>query len=205
MALRNHLIAHVEEADSECCAVKHPLLTFVVAGGGFAGVETAAGLNDFVRDSLPSYPHLTESMLRIVLVHPGAVILPELGEKLGTYAQKKLGERGVEIRVNTKVEAVSERGVSLSDGMRIETNTLVWTAGTSPNPLLQGLKCMKERGRLMVNEYMEVADWLGVWALGNCAAVPDRTTGKNLPAHRSTRLAPGESAGRKHYRGDSGR
>src|SRR5215471_3677378 len=109
MALRNHLIAHLEEADSECCAIKHPLLTFVVAGGGFAGVETVAGLNDFVREALPSYPHLTEGMLRIVLVHPGAVILPELGEKLGAYAQKKLGERGVEIRVNTIVEAVSER------------------------------------------------------------------------------------------------
>jgi NADH dehydrogenase len=110
MTLRNHLIAHLEEADSECCAAKHPLLTFVVAGGGFAGVETVAGLNDFVRDALPSYPHLTETMLRAVLVHPGAVILPELGEKLGAYAQKKLGERGVEIRVNTRVEAVSERG-----------------------------------------------------------------------------------------------
>src|ERR1700758_515902 len=89
MTLRNHLIAHLEEADSECCAVKHPLLTFIVAGGGFAGVETIAGLNDFVRDALPSYPHLNERMLRVVLVHPGAVILPELGEKLGAYAQKK--------------------------------------------------------------------------------------------------------------------
>ena len=192
MTLRNHLIAHLEEADSECCAVKHPLLTFVVAGGGFAGVETVAGLNDFVRDALPSYPHLTERMLRVVLVHPGAVILPELGEKLGAYAQKKLGERGVEIRVNTKVEAVSERGVSLSDGTMIETNTLVWTAGTSPNPLLQGLECKKERGRLLVNEYMEVADWPGVWALGDCAAVPDRTTGKTCPPTAQHALRQGK-------------
>jgi NADH dehydrogenase len=192
MTLRNHLIAHLEEADSECCAVKYPLLTFVVAGGGFAGVETVAGLNDFVRDALPCYPHLAERMLRIVLVHPGAVILPELGEKLGAYAQKKLGERGVEIRVNTKVEAVSERGVSLSDGTMIETNTLVWTAGTSPNPLLQGLKCMKERGRLVVNEYMEVSGWPGVWALGDCAAVPDRATGKNCPPTAQHALRQGK-------------
>ena len=192
MTLRNHLIAHLEEADSECCAVKHPLLTFVVAGGGFAGVETVAGLNDFVRDALPSYPHLTERMLRVVLVHPGAVILPELGEKLGAYAQKKLAERGVEIRVNTKVEAVSERGVSLSDGTMIETNTLVWTAGTSPNPLLQGLECKKERGRLLVNEYMEVADWPGVWALGDCAAVPDRTTGRSCPPTAQHALRQGK-------------
>ncbi|HMF12710.1 MAG TPA: NAD(P)/FAD-dependent oxidoreductase [Gemmataceae bacterium] len=192
MTLRNHLIAHLEEADSECCAVKHPLLTFLVAGGGFAGVETVAGLNDFVRDALPSYPHLTERMLRVVLVHPGAVILPELGEKLGAYAQKKLAGRGVEIRVNTKVEAVSERGVSLSDGTMIETNTLVWTAGTSPNPLLQGLECKKERGRLVVNDYMEVADWPGVWALGDCAAVPDRTTGKTCPPTAQHALRQGK-------------
>jgi NADH dehydrogenase len=192
MTLRNHLIAHLEEADSECCAVKHPLLTFVVAGGGFAGVETVAGLNDFVRESLASYPHLTERMLRVVLVHPGAVILPELGEKLGAYAQKKLGERGVEVRVNTSVKGVTELGVELSDGTMIETNTLVWTAGTSPNPLLQGLECKKERGRLVVNEYMEVTDWPGVWALGDCAAVPDRTTGKTCPPTAQHALRQGK-------------
>ena len=135
--LRNHLIAHLEEADGECVAQKKPLLTFVVAGGGFSGVETVAGLNDFVRDALPSYSHLKEDMLRVVLVHPGPVILPELGEKLGAYARKKLAERGVEIRVNTKVSAASARGIELSDGTLIESNTVVWTAGTSPNPLLQ--------------------------------------------------------------------
>src|SRR5215472_6715366 len=179
--LRNHLIAHLEEADSECVTKKNALLTFVVAGGGFSGVETVGALNDFVRDVLPSYSHLREEMLRVVLVHPGAVILPELGEKLGAYAQKKLAERGVEIRVNTKVESVSERGVSLSDGTMIETN-----------PLLQGLECRKERGRLVVNEYMEVADWPGVWALGDCAAVPDRTTGKSCPPTAQHALRQGK-------------
>jgi NADH:ubiquinone reductase (H+-translocating) len=179
--LRNHLIAHLEEADSECVAKKNALLSFVVAGGGFAGVETAAGLNDLVCDVLRSYSHLKRSMLRVVLVHPGPVILPELGEKLGAYAQKKLAERGVEIRVNTKVSAVSEHGVELSDGTLIETNTVVWTAGTSPNPLLQELPCQKERGRVVVNQFMEVAGWPGVWALGDCAAVPDTSTGKPYP------------------------
>jgi len=87
MRLRNHLIAHLEEADSDCCKSKEPLVTFVVAGGGFAGVETVAAINDFVRGALHSYPHLTEDMLRIVLVHSGPVILPELDEKLGSYAQ----------------------------------------------------------------------------------------------------------------------
>jgi Pyridine nucleotide-disulphide oxidoreductase len=111
--LRNQLIARLEEADSECVTEKNPLLTFVVAGGGFAGVETVGSLNDFVRQALPSYSHLSEAMLRVVLVHAGAVILPELGEKLGAFAQRKLARRGVEIHVNTKVHALPARGVQL--------------------------------------------------------------------------------------------
>jgi len=181
MILRNHLIAQLEEADSECCRVKFPLLTFVVAGGGFAGVETIAGINDFVRESLASYPHLRENMLRIVLVHPGDEILPELGGKLGSYAHRKLSARGVEIRVGTSVNAYSEDGVELSDGTLVKTNTLLWTAGTSPNPLLASLRCNKNRGRLTTNEFMEIPDWPGVWAVGDCAAVPDRNTGNPCP------------------------
>src|SRR6266481_5755050 len=165
MRLRNHLIAHLEEADSECCQVKNPLLTFVVAGGGFAGVETIAGINDFVRGALRSYPNLREEMVRVVLVHPGKFILPELGEKLGVYTQRKLSERKVKIRVNTKVAAVSAGSVTLTDGTVIYTNTLVWTAGTSPNALLGNMPCVKERGRLVVNEYLEVCDRPNVWAL----------------------------------------
>jgi len=177
MRLRNHLIAHLEEAASECCKVKDPLLTFVVAGGGFAGVETIAGINDFVRGALRAYPTLHEDMVRVVLVHPGPAILPELGEKLGVYAQRKLSERKVEILLNTKVTGVSERSVELSNGSVIYGNTLVWTAGTSPNPLLHNLPCPKERGRVVVNERLEVDDCPNVWALGDCAAIPNQRTG----------------------------
>jgi len=116
MRLRNHLIAHLEEADSECCTEKEPLLTFVVAGGGFAGVETVAGINDFVRGALRSYPHLKEDMVRVVLIHSGRVLLPELGEKLGAYAQRKLEGRKVEICLNTRVESYSGSIVRLTDG-----------------------------------------------------------------------------------------
>jgi len=192
MTLRNRLIAYLEEADSECCNVKEPLLTFVVAGGGFAGVETVAGINDFLREALPSYPHLREQMLRVVLVHPGPVILPELGEKLGTYAQRKLAARKVEIRVNTKVVAVDDEGVELSDGTMIEGKTIIWTAGTSPHPLIQALPCAKERGRLTTNEYMEVPGWSALWALGDCAAVPDPRTGKPCPPTAQHALRQGK-------------
>ena len=181
MRLRNHLIAHLEEAASECCKVKDPLLTFVVAGGGFAGVETIAGINDFVRGSLRAYPNLHEKMVRVVLIHPGPVILPELGEKLGVYTQRKLSERKVEIRLNTKVTGVTERSVELSDDTVIYGNTLVWTAGTSPNPLLRNIPCQKDRGRVIVDEQLEVSGWPNVWAVGDCAAIPNRKTGTFHP------------------------
>jgi NADH dehydrogenase len=177
MRLRNHLIAHLEEADSECCQEKEPLLTFVVVGGGFAGVETIAGINDFVRGALRSYPHLTEDMVRVVLIHSGRVLLPELGEKLGAYAKRKLEGRKVEIRLGTRVESYSGSSVRLSDGTTIPTNTLIWAAGTSPNPLLETMPCSKDHGRLLVTESLELDDWPGVWALGDCAAVPDPRTG----------------------------
>ena len=191
--LRNRLIAFLEEADTECaCEIRQPLMTFVVAGGGFAGVETIAGVNDFVRAALRFYPNLGRTDVRMVLVHPGQVILPELGEKLGRYAQKKLAKRGVEIRVNTKVTGVSDNGVELSDGTMIRSKTLVWTAGTSPNMLLAKLPCRKDRGRLHVNEYLEVTDWPGVWALGDCANVPDLTTGQYCPPTAQHALREGK-------------
>jgi NADH dehydrogenase len=193
--LRNRLIQNLEEADFECCPkVRAPLVNFVVAGGGFAGVETIAAVNDFLREAVKFYPHLRENMLRLVLVHPRDTILPELSEKLGVYAQKKLAERGVEIRSNTKVKAFTEKGVELSDGEIINTNTLLWTAGTSPNPLLEGLPCGKEKGRLLVNEYLEVEGFPGVWALGDCALVPDKTTGKICPPTAQHALREGKVA-----------
>jgi NADH dehydrogenase len=192
--LRNRLIAHLEEADTECCAdVRRPLLTFIVAGGGFAGVETIAGINDFVREAVGFYSNLREDMLRFVLVHPGKVILPELGEELGRYTEKKLAERGVEIRVNTRVTGVTENGVQLSTGEEIESKALIWTAGTSPNPVLDCLPCAKERGRLKVDGMLRLPGWTGVWALGDCALVPDRKTGQYHPPTAQHALREGKT------------
>jgi len=192
MRLRNHLIAHLEEADSDCCKVKEPLLAFVVAGGGFAGVETIAGINDFVRGALRSYPNLTQDMVRIVLVHSGSVILPELDKKLGAYAQRKLFNRKVEVRLETRVEGFSDGAVRLSDGTTIQTNTLVWTAGTSSNPLLESISCPKEHGRLVVDESLEVRDRPGIWALGDCSAAVDPRTGKAYPPTAQHALRQGK-------------
>src|SRR2546429_8428484 len=108
-----------------------------------------------------------------VLVHSGAVILPELGESLGRYAQKVLAQRGVEIRLNTRVTSMTEHEVCLKDSPPISSSTLIWTAGTVPNPLLSSLPCRKEAGRVLVNEFLQIPDWPGVWAVGDCALVPD--------------------------------
>jgi NADH dehydrogenase len=171
----------LEEADFECAAgSRNKLLTVVVAGGGFSGVETVAAVNDFLRGSLSSYPHLAENLVRIVLVHPGEVVLPELGPELGLYAQEKLAKRGVEIRVKTKVERRTEAGVELNDGTTLEAKTIVWTAGTSPNPVLSALPCEKEHGRLVANPFLELPGFEGVWALGDCAFILD-PNGKPYP------------------------
>jgi len=197
VALRNRLIGQLEEANSECAAgERQPLLTFVVAGGGFAGVETLGGVNDFVREALPFYPNLQEDHLRMVLVTPDPLILPELGPQLGAYAQRKLAARGVEIVTGVKVRAARGGVVELSDGRTIRASTLVWTAGTAPNPLVARLPLPNRGGRVLVNEYLEVPGWPGVWALGDCALVPDARTGGFHPPTAQHALREGRVAAR---------
>src|SRR5436853_2191624 len=181
--LRGQILRYLEEANSEGDpAERQSSLTFVVAGGGFAGVETVAALNDFVREALRFYPNLCEDMLRIILVHSGPAILPELGESLGRYTEKVLARRGVEVRLKTRVKSVTEDKVFLTDDVSIPSRTLVWTAGTVPSPIISSLPCAKERGRLLVNQFLGVHDWPNDWAVGDCAFVPHtRNPGKSHP------------------------
>jgi NADH dehydrogenase len=105
------------------------LLTFVVAGGGFAGVETLGAINDFIREALPYYPNLKSEFVRTVLVTADPVILPELSPKLGAYALRKITARGVEIITGARVTGAHQGTVELNDGRKIEANTLIWAAG----------------------------------------------------------------------------
>jgi NADH dehydrogenase len=205
--LRAQIIRHLEEANSECNPTdRQSLLTFIVAGGGFAGVETVAALNDFVREALPFYPNLCTGMLRVLLVHSGPVILPELGESLGRYTQKVLGQRGVEIRVNTRVKSMTEDNVSLPQHVPIPCRTLVWTAGTVPSPLVSSLPCAKERGRIVVNQFLQVPDWPDVWAVGDCTFVPDiRNPGKSHPPTAQHAIREGKIVARNIAAALSGR
>ncbi len=194
--LRNRVIAMLEEADSEGPARAGSALTFVVAGGGFAGVETIAALNDFVREALPFYRHVSPDLVRFVLIHAGPEILPELGSELGEYARRKLTGRGVEILVNARVADVDAESVTLSDGRRVPAGVIVWTAGSSPHQLVQALPCPLERGRVKVDATLAVPGWPGVWAVGDCAVVPDRRTGQPPPPTAQHALREARTAAR---------
>ena len=180
--IRNHVIEMFERADRERDPeARQALLTFVVAGGGFAGAELAGALNDFSRGILADYPNLRNGEVRVVLAHSRDRILPELSESLARYAQTRMEMRGVEFRLNTRLSDAREGVVVLSDG-EIPAETLVWTAGTAPNPLTKTLSLEKDkRGALIVDEDLSVPGYAGVWALGVCAAVMDAKTDKPCP------------------------
>jgi NADH dehydrogenase len=181
--LRNRMVALLEDAAAAADeTTRRRAMTFVVAGGGFAGVETVGAMNDFLRDAIRYYPELDPAKLRVVLVHPGKVVLPELGERLGRYAQQKLTRRGVEVRTETRVEGYEHGVVTLAPGEGIEASTVVWTAGVTPAAAIASLPVEKVKGRVKVNEFLEVAGHDGVvWAVGDCAAVPDGRGGLQPP------------------------
>jgi NADH dehydrogenase len=191
--VRNRVIEMFERADSETNPVlRQRLLTFVIAGGGFAGVELAGALNDFARGILVDYPNLRPEELKVVLVHARDHILPELSESLGRYAQEKMAARGVIFRLNARLLDVQPGVVMLSDG-EIPAETLVWTAGTAPNPVLRMLPVERDkRGAVIVETTLAVKDHPCIWALGDCAAVVDGVTGKSCPptAQFALREAP---------------
>jgi NADH dehydrogenase len=181
--IRNHAIGVFERADREPdLEVRRPLLTFVVAGGGFAGAELAGGLNDFVRGMLAYYPNIPPEELRIVVIHSRERILPELSESLADYALKHTKERGVTFELGARVADARQGVVVLDSGKEVSTATLVWTAGTTPSPLLRDLPVGHDRrGAVLVDENLAVPDHAGLWAVGDCAAVTDTKTGDPCP------------------------
>jgi NADH dehydrogenase len=182
LVLRNHVIHALEEADIESDPeLRRALLTFVVAGGGFSGVEAVAELNDFVREGARSFRRINPAEIHVILLHAGPLILPELPRSLAEFAQKLLQRRGVEIRLNTRLAGATGESALLEGGTRIPTKTLVSTVPSAPNPLVAKLPCKKERGRIVVNKHLEVLDYPGVWALGDCAWVVDHNTWQPCP------------------------
>ena len=176
--LRNHVLRELEAADAEldpARAATH--LTFVFVGAGYAGVEALAELSDLVKDALRWYPRLRDSPQRWVLVDAAPKILAEIPTRLGEYAARELARRGVEIRTSTTLDSLTATEATLSDGERIPTHTLVWTAGVRAHPLLGAFGLpLDDRGRVRVDSLLRVEGREHVWALGDCAAVPNGAT-----------------------------
>jgi NADH dehydrogenase len=174
--LRNQLVHVLEAAELETDPqVRRGLLTFVVAGGGFSGVECIAEMNDFLRDAVRAYHTIRESDLRLILLQRGERILPELTESLAAFAHRLLVKRGVEIRLGASLQAVSAAVAVLATKAgateEIATHTTIATVPAGPHPLITALPFRQERGRIVVDPHTEVPDWPGVWALGDCAAI----------------------------------
>src|SRR5207244_9704812 len=173
--LRNHVLHQLEAADAALDESERARrLTFVFVGAGYAGVEALAELSDLAEDALRYYPRLRSTPRRWVLVDAAPRILPEIPPPLGDYAADELRKRKIEIHVGTTLQSVSADEAVLGDGTRIPTHTLVWTAGVAPNPVLRGWPLpLDERGRVEVDELLRVRGHEHVWALGDCARVPN--------------------------------
>ena len=178
IALRNHVLRRLEAADVAPDEThRHRELTFVFVGAGYAGVEALAELSDLVRDALRYYPGLSGAPQRWVLVDAAPKILPEIPTPLGDYAARQLTKRGVEIHVGTTLESVDADVARLSSGERIPTHTVVWTAGVKAHPMLAQLGLpLDERGRVRTDAMLRVEGHEHVWALGDCARVPNQAS-----------------------------
>jgi NADH:quinone reductase (non-electrogenic) len=157
-------------------SIRRRLLTFVIVGGGYSGVETAGQIWDLLRDAQRFYPRINPKEFRLVLVHSGAHLLPQIGEALGKYCEQQLEKRGIEVRLNTRVTAITAERAILNSGETIETNTVVTTVGNATHPLIRKLidryQLSVERGRLNTEPTMLVKGYKNLWAAGDCSAVP---------------------------------
>ncbi len=180
--LRNHVLSRLDiAAATEDPATRQRALTFVLVGGGYAGIEAIAELEDMASDAIAYYPQLDRSQMRWVLVEATRRILPEVDPDMGAYTVRQLLERKLDIRLETRLESCVDGHVVLSDGEEFDADTIVWTAGVKPHPMLSATDLPRDsKGRVrclptlqVVDEAGEVVD--GAWSAGDCAAVPDLT------------------------------
>lgn len=191
--LRNHVIETLEEANAtEDPGRREELLTYVFVGGGYAGLEALAELQDFASDAMDRYPRARLHGMRWVLVEAADRVLPEIDLELATYALRELRGRGIDIRLQTTLEEVGADFARLSSGETLRTQTVVWTAGVAPQPILKELSLpLDERGRVPVDSHLRVQGMDSVWAIGDCAAAPDPRGGLCPPtAQHAVRQGP---------------
>ncbi len=172
--LRNHLIETLEVANAtEDPGRREELLTYVFVGGGYSGLEALAELQDFAADAMDRYPRARLHGMRWILVEAADHVLPEVPSDLADYAVRELRGRGIDLRLGTRLDEATADSILLSTGERVPTRTLVWTAGVKPQPSLASLALpLDEQGRVRADSHMRVKGMRGVWAIGDCAAVP---------------------------------
>ncbi len=175
ISLRNHVLRTLEHAETlEDGSARREYLTYVFVGAGYAGLEGLAELQDFVADILDIYPRCAVTGIRWILVEAGPRVMQEIPKKLADFAERELRGRGIEIRTKTTLDRVTEHHAYLSDGEQVPTRTLVWTAGVKPQPVVARLGLpLTDRGRIVSDAFMQVQGHDDVWAIGDCAAVPD--------------------------------
>jgi NADH dehydrogenase len=191
--LRNHVIETLEAAnDTDDPARREELLTYVFVGGGYAGLEALAELQDFAADAMERYPRARLHGMRWVLVEATGRVLPEIDPGLAEYALRELRGRGIDIRLGTTLEEVTATSARLSTAETLPTRTVVWTAGVAPHPSLRALSVpLDSHGRVPVDEYLRVEGLESVWAVGDCAAAPDPNGGICPPtAQHAVRQGP---------------
>jgi len=191
IALRNQMLDKLDIATSVTDhAARRKLLTFVFVGGGYAGIEALAELEDMTCYATRYYPDLSKGDVRFVLVEAAGRILPEVSEDLGRYTVRELMRRKIDVRLNTRLESCVDGHVVLSDGEEFDAETIVWTAGVKANPVLAktGLP-LDEKGRLRCRPDLRVEGVEGAWSAGDCASVPDLTAGPGVMTSPSAQHA----------------
>jgi NADH dehydrogenase len=173
--LRNRVLDKLDLASStQDRHLRHRALTFVFIGGGYAGIEAIAELQDMAVDALRYYPELRPADMRWVMVEATGRILPEVSEDMADYTVEQMRHQGIEVRLSTKVKSLTDGCVVLDDGEQFEAETVVWTAGVRPNPLLESTDLPRDdQHRLRCTASLRVVDTDGAWSAGDCAAVPD--------------------------------
>jgi NADH dehydrogenase len=175
--LRNHVLARLDLAATvDDPALRKRALTFCLIGGGYAGIECLAELEDMARSAMRYYPTLTAGEMRWVLVEATDRILPEVSRSLADYTVEQLRARGIEVRLSTRVESLVGGHVVLDDGLEFDGDTVMWTAGVKPHPILADTDLpLDEKGRITATEFLTVDGVDHAWTAGDCAAVPDLT------------------------------
>ena len=202
VTLRNRMIDMLERAENETDpALRRSLLCFVVAGGGFAGIETAGELADLLHDARRHYRSIPKDDIRVVVIEALSAILPFVDKGLAEFARKKMEERGIEFMLQTAVtgfdgDEIATKSLGKGGESSITSKTLVWTAGVMPVNTIKRAMFKTEKGKIIVDDYLEVPKFPGVYAVGDCALYVDPDTGSPAPPTAQIAEAQAETAAR---------